>query len=98
MEMLTKTGWRGKFDCETLLVFSFSLVAINSIESIIMTVRAQIGSKESGGRLELGSGNSGNRRLDFPVLFSFLFEASLSLLLPVVWMSFPFPVPMRLTV
>lgn len=43
MEMLTKTGWR----------------AINSIESIIMTVRAQIGSKESGGRLELGGGASG---------------------------------------
>jgi len=43
MEMLTLTGWR----------------AINSIESIIMTVRAQIGSKESGGRLDFSSSSSG---------------------------------------
>jgi len=43
MEMLTMTGWR----------------PANSIESIIMTVRAQIGSIESGGRLELSAGTSG---------------------------------------
>jgi len=43
MEMLTLTGWR----------------AINSIESIIMTVRSQIGSKESGGRLDFSHTSSG---------------------------------------
>jgi len=43
MEMLTLTGWR----------------AINSIESIIMTVRSQIGSKESGGRLDFSTTSSG---------------------------------------
>jgi len=43
MEMLTLTGWR----------------AINSIESIIMTVRAQIGSTESGGRLDFSTSSSG---------------------------------------
>jgi len=40
MEMLTLTGWR----------------AVNSIESIIMTVRSQIGSTESGGRLDFTAG------------------------------------------
>jgi len=43
MEMLTLTGWR----------------AVNSIESIIMTVRAQIGSTEAGGRLDFNAPSSG---------------------------------------
>jgi ubiquitin-conjugating enzyme E2 Q len=43
MEMLTLTGWR----------------AVNSIESIIMTVRSQIGSTESGGRLDFSATSSG---------------------------------------
>jgi len=43
MEMLTMSGWR----------------AVNSVESVIMTVRAQIGSFDAGGRIEFTTGGSG---------------------------------------